>query len=98
MASSSDHSLRTRVHTPTYGPILERYQIVGWGKSRAPAAGARYDIPMRSRIPVFAALFVVGLFALPVVTHAAIPFFGPIIPEAYNQCAAGWGMLITVVN
>ena len=31
---------------------------------------------------------------------AAIPFFGPIIPQEGNQavCAAGWGMLITVIN
>jgi hypothetical protein len=31
---------------------------------------------------------------------AAIPFFGPIIPQEGNQavCAAGWGMLIVVIN
>jgi len=53
---------------------------------------------MRSRVPLFTLLFAVGLFALPVAAHAAIPFFGPIIPDATNQCAAGWGMLITVIN
>ncbi|MCX6786658.1 MAG: hypothetical protein NTU85_02490 [Candidatus Kaiserbacteria bacterium] len=27
-----------------------------------------------------------------------IPFFGPIIPAAYNVCPASWGLLITVIN
>jgi hypothetical protein len=53
---------------------------------------------MRSRAPLFALLFVIGSFALPHFAHAAIPFFGPIIPAATNVCPAGWGMLITVVN
>lgn len=56
---------------------------------------------MRSRVPLFALLLVAGLFVLPAVTQAAaIPFFGPIIPQEGNQavCAAGWGMLITVIN
>lgn len=64
---------------------------------------------MRSRMSLFALLLVVGSFVLPIVAHAAaIPFFGPIIPNepitinnvASNQnvCAAGWGMLITVIN
>jgi hypothetical protein len=30
--------------------------------------------------------------------HAAIPFFGPIIPAAYNACPASWGLLVTVIN
>jgi len=54
---------------------------------------------MRSRVPLFALLLLVGSLAIPVVAHAqGIPFFGPIIPEATNQCAAGWGLLITVIN
>ena len=56
---------------------------------------------MRSKVPLFALLFVASLFALPLATHAAtIPFFGPIIPQDGTQavCAAGWGMLITVIN
>ena len=38
------------------------------------------------------------LVVLPEAAHAAIPFFGPIIPDANNTCAAGWGMLIVVIN
>ncbi len=53
---------------------------------------------MRSRVPVFALLLVAGSLALPLVAYAAIPFFGPIIPEVYSRCAAGWDMLITVIN
>lgn len=60
----------------------------------------RYDRDMRSRTSLIVLLFAVGLFALPQLTHAAIPFFGPIIPQAGDQgvCAAGWGMVITVIN
>jgi len=45
-------------------------------------------------------MLVVGSFVLPQFAHAAIPFFGPIIPQAGSQavCPASWGMLITVVN
>ncbi|MDO8567053.1 MAG: pilin [bacterium] len=53
---------------------------------------------MRYRVPLFALLLVAGSLALPLAAHAGIPFFGPIIPDAYNQCAAGWGMLIDVIN
>lgn len=53
---------------------------------------------MRSRTSVFALLFTVGFFALPHFAHAAIPFFGPIIPAGNNVCPAGWGMLMTVIN
>jgi len=56
---------------------------------------------MRSRVTLFTALFAVGLFVVPQFAHAAaIPFFGPIIPQDANQavCPAGWGMLITVIN
>ncbi len=64
---------------------------------------------MRSRAPLFALLFVVSSLALPLAAHAGgIPFFGPIIPNEQitingvvgnqNVCAAGWGMLVTVIN
>jgi hypothetical protein len=53
---------------------------------------------MRSRGTLFSILFAVGLFVVPQVTHAAIPFFGPIIPDAFNVCPPGWGMIITVIN
>jgi hypothetical protein len=69
-----------------------------WGESHAPLAGARYDTDMRSRVPLFALLLVVSSFALPLAAHAVIPFFGPIVPEAVNRCAAGWGAVIDVIN
>ncbi|MDO8593356.1 MAG: pilin [bacterium] len=53
---------------------------------------------MRSRIPLYALLLAAGSLVLPLSAHAGIPFFGPIIPAAYNVCAGGWGMLITVFN
>ncbi len=56
---------------------------------------------MRSRTHLFALLLVAGSLALPLAAHAGgIPFFGPIIPQVGDQavCAAGWGMLITVIN
>ena len=53
---------------------------------------------MRSRIPLLALFFAIGSFALPQFAHAAIPFFGPIIPDAYNVCPASWGLLVTVIN
>ncbi len=54
---------------------------------------------MRSRT-LLAVVFAVSSFVLPVVAHAAIPFFGPIIPQTGGQasCPASWGMLITVIN
>lgn len=60
---------------------------------------------MRSRVTFFILLFVAGSLALPIVAHAGIPFFGPIIPpqsitgvQGSDTCAAGWGMLIRVIN
>ncbi len=55
---------------------------------------------MRSRTLLLALVLLTGSLALPLIAHAAIPFFGPIIPQASNQavCPAGWGMLITVFN
>ena len=68
----------------------------------------RYTVFMHSRIPLFAFLLVAGSLALPLAAHAGIPFFGPIIPNEQitvngvltnqNVCAAGWGLLITVIN
>lgn len=50
-------------------------------------------------------LFAVGLFALPVVAYAGVPFFGPIVPPSSvtgvtgsDVCAGGWGMLMIVIN
>lgn len=34
----------------------------------------------------------------PLVAYAGVPFFGPIIPTAYNVCPASWGLLVTVIN
>lgn len=61
---------------------------------------ARYDAYMRSRSTFLAFAIVTGSLILPPLAHAAIPFFGPIIPQAANQatCPAGWGMLMIVVN
>lgn len=53
---------------------------------------------MRFRLPIFALLFIAGSLALPHFAHAGIPFFGPIIPEGNNVCAAGWGMFMIVIN
>jgi hypothetical protein len=47
---------------------------------------------------LFAVIFIAGSLALPVAARASIPFFGPIVPEAINRCAAGWAALITVIN
>ncbi len=53
---------------------------------------------MRFRVPLLALLFVVSSLVLPLVAHAGIPFFGPIIPDGYQSCPAGWGALMIVVN
>ncbi len=53
---------------------------------------------MRSRIPLLAFVLVASSFVFPHLAHAAIPFFGPIIPNAANTCPAGWGLLIVVIN
>lgn len=53
---------------------------------------------MYKRIFFFASAFLVTSFVLPHVAHAGIPFFGPIIPSAYNICPASWGMVMMVVN
>lgn len=49
------------------------------------------------RFRVFAVT--VATLSFPFVAFAGgIPFFGPIIPQAYNVCPASWGLLITVIN
>lgn len=52
---------------------------------------------MRFRTPLFALAFTLASFALPYAAHASIPFFGPIVPNS-STCAAGWGMIIVVIN
>ncbi len=75
------------------------------GESRFGEAAGRYDRAMRSHVAIIALLFVIGSFTIPYTAHAAIPFFGPIIPPQQvsgilgsETCAAGWGMLIMVAN
>ncbi len=51
---------------------------------------------MRSRAFLSIALLV--SVATPLAAHAAIPFFGPIIPTAYNTCPANWSLLLVVIN
>lgn len=62
---------------------------------------------MKIRTSLFVSLAI--FFVLPIATHAqGIPFFGPIIPNEQitingvvgnqNVCAAGWGMLMIVIN
>jgi len=53
---------------------------------------------MRLKASIISFIFVAGLFAIPIAAHAAIPFLGPIIPEAYNRCAAGFGLFMIVIN
>ena len=60
---------------------------------------------MRSRVSIFAFLLIAGSLSLPLVAHAGIPFFGPIIPpqsitgvQGSDVCAASWGMLVMVIN
>lgn len=53
---------------------------------------------MRSRV-LLLTFFLMGFFLVqPLSVHAMIPFLGPIIPNATNTCAAGWGMIIIVIN
>ncbi len=72
--------------------------IIQQGKSRPKESGGRYDVRMRSRVVFLTVVLTAGSLALPLAAHAGIPFFGPIIPEEVNRCAAGWGLLMLVVN
>ena len=68
------------------------------GKSRIGSAFRRYYIEMRFRHAVVVALSA-GAIVLPLLAHAAgIPFFGPLFPPEANQCAGGFGLLVSVVN
>lgn len=53
---------------------------------------------MHSRALFFTLLIVAGSFAVPHLAHAAIPFFGPIVPSAQSLCPAGWGLIMIVTN
>ena len=53
---------------------------------------------MRSRVSFLVLFLGVSSFAVPHFAHAAIPFFGPIVPSGSNVCPLGWGMLMTVIN
>ncbi|MFA6408275.1 MAG: hypothetical protein WCW36_02280 [Candidatus Paceibacterota bacterium] len=54
---------------------------------------------MRPRTILFTLTLVAGSIVLPHLAHAvSIPFFGPIVPDEINQCAAGWGAVMIVVN
>lgn len=60
---------------------------------------------MRFRMLLSLLVFTAGSLLLPHFVHAAIPFLGPIIPPprvsgipGSDVCAAGWGMLIIVIN
>lgn len=72
---------------------------VEWGKSRREQTVGRYDIRMRSRLPLLLLAGVCTLLVLPALAHAAgIPNFGNIVPKEINLCAANWNGLIVVVN
>lgn len=43
-------------------------------------------------------VLVTAAMALPLAAQAAIPFFGPIIPDAQQYCPGSWGLVVTVVN
>jgi len=49
--------------------------------------------------PRFLAFFSFAIVLLtPLSASAAIPFWGPIIPTAYNVCAADWALVLVVIN
>jgi hypothetical protein len=53
---------------------------------------------MRSRLPLLAILLAGLSIAVPHLAHAAIPYWGPIIPSGSNTCALGWNAIIIVAN
>lgn len=53
---------------------------------------------MRSRTSLSIAICIGVSFVAPTVTHASIPFLGPIIPQGQATCAGAWGLFILVVN
>lgn len=95
MDPESIYRMLGRTVLGTVAAVSSRYQIVGQGKRLEKITTGRYDTPMHLRFLVLA----LGIaFVVPITTHAAIPFFGPIIPSGYNVCPASWGLLITVIN
>jgi len=82
-------------------PCLHDSRKKTGGKAALGLSRCWYDVVMRSRIPLLALVFTIGLIALPQFAQAAgIPFFGPIIPQSGGQgvCAAGFGMFMDVIN
>jgi Type IV secretion system pilin len=53
---------------------------------------------MSARSAKFAWPLVAVLFSVPLITHASLPFWGPIIPDAYNVCAGNWNLVMEVIN
>lgn len=51
-----------------------------------------------ARVTRILIVLVISMLVSPEVTQAGIPFFGPIIPDAVNRCAAGWGGVMLVIN
>ncbi len=60
---------------------------------------AGYTEDMRPRVLRYTttALLTV-LLVTPLITHAQIPFFGPVIFPEIQRCAAGWGAVLIVIN
>lgn len=53
---------------------------------------------MRARTLLLGVAGVAVPLAVPYLAYAAIPFFGPIVPAGVQQCAAGFGALVQVIN
>ena len=59
---------------------------------------------MPRRLALLTLVFAASALTLPPLAHAAIPYFGPIIPDIASQygdmqtCPLGWGALIDVIN
>lgn len=90
--------METAVLPLNYRPVRSRYQRPPGGESRASARRERgIIILMRFRVP-FLSLLAMSFIVIPHFAHAAIPFFGPIIPDGINRCPLGWGAVILVIN
>lgn len=53
---------------------------------------------MRLRLAFLTFVVFVGTVAFPAFAQAKIPFFGPIVPDAINRCAASYAALVIVIN
>lgn len=74
-------------------------EIVEIGEKPRGSAPAGYDVCMRSRMPLVLFALALLVFAVPHAAQASIPYFGPIVPSGTSAtCAAGWGMVILVIN